>query len=88
MLDEFETISEISILRCYILLGENVVVSQQLHGFIDASVGAYATVMYFRTEYENKNVRVCLMPSKTRVSPLTIPRDWNYCFVKTIIFHA
>ena len=77
LLEEYDTVSEISIPRCYVLLGENTIVSQQLHGFSDASVRAYAAVVYLRTEYENGHVRVCLVSSKTRVSPLkeqTIPR--------------
>ena len=77
LLEEFETISEISIPRCYLLLGKHAVVSQQLHGFSDASVRAYAAVVYLRTAYEDGCIGACLMTSKTRVAPIkeqTIPR--------------
>ena len=75
--EEFEAISEITIPRCYFLREHHAIVSQQLHGFSDASMRAYAAVVYLRTEYENGHVRVCLISSKTRVAPLkeqTIPR--------------
>ena len=74
--EEFETVSGISIPQCYFSL-EHSIVSQQLHGFSDASVRAYAAVVYLRTEYENGHVRMCLIASKTRVAPLkeqTIPQ--------------
>ena len=67
--------SEISIPRCYFSL-EHSIVSQQLHGFSDAPVRAYAAVVYLCTEHKNGHVRVCLIASKTRVAPLkeqTIP---------------
>ena len=75
--EEFEAVSEISIPRCYFHLEQHSIISQQLHGFSDASVRAYAAVVYLRTEYENGHVSVCLISSKTRVAPLkeqTIPR--------------
>ena len=74
---EFEAISEISIPRCYFDLQECGIVSQELHGFSDASIRGYAAVVYLRTEYEGGKVRLCLVSSKTRVAPLktqTIPR--------------
>jgi len=51
--------------------------SQQLHGFSDASDVAYAGVVYLRTEYEDADVTITLLYSKTRVAPLhkmTTPR--------------
>ena len=56
--------------------GQHSIVPQQIHGFSNASVRAYAAVAYLRTVYGNGHVRVCLMSSKTRVAPLkeqTIP---------------
>ena len=50
--------SEIRIPRYY-FSPEHSIVSQQLHGFSDASMQAYAAVVYLRTEYENGHVRVC-----------------------------
>ena len=77
LIEEIEAISEIRIPRCYLQLEHGTVVSQELHGFSDASVRAYAAVVYLRTEYTNGHVRVCLVSSKTRVAPLKeqfIPR--------------
>ncbi len=52
-------------------------VSLQLHGFSDASDVAYAGVVYLRTVYDNTDVSITLLYSKTRVAPLsksTTPR--------------
>ena len=76
LIQEFEILSEISIPRCY-FLPDQTIVSQQLHGFSDASGRAYAAVVYLRTEYQDGHVSIRLIASKTRVAPLkeqTIPR--------------
>ena len=76
LIQEFERLSEISVPRCYVLLDQKIV-SQQLHGFCDASRRAYAAVIYLRTEYQNGHIGICVVCSKTRVAPLkeqTIPR--------------
>ena len=52
-------------------------VSTELHGFSDASQGAYGACIYIRTVDQYRNVQVHLLSSKTRVSPLksiSIPR--------------
>lgn len=49
----------------------------QLHGFSDASERAYAMVVYVRSNYNDGQFEVGLVPSKTRVAPIkrqTIPR--------------
>jgi len=49
----------------------------ELHGFSDASMKAYAAVMYVRTESPSGVVSVHLLTAKTRIAPvkqLTIPR--------------
>ncbi|XP_036340111.1 uncharacterized protein LOC118749414 [Rhagoletis pomonella] len=60
-------ITDIKVPRCYPLVshGERV----QLHTFVDASVDAYAAVVYLRAE-KNADVDCCLVASKTRVAPL------------------
>ena len=76
LIEEFEKLSEISIPRCYVLF-DHKIVSQQLHGFCDASKRAYAAVVYLRMEYQNGHVSICVVCSKARVAPLkeqTIPR--------------
>ena len=66
LIQEFEKLLEISVPRCY----DHKFVSQQLHGFCDASKRAYAAVVYLRTEYQNIHVSVCVVRFKTRVAPL------------------
>ncbi|XP_065361884.1 uncharacterized protein LOC135955462 [Calliphora vicina] len=51
--------------------------STQLHGFSDASIKAYAAVVYCRMEDEKGNIYVNIIASKTRVAPLkqiSLPR--------------
>ena len=67
--EEFELLSEIHIPRCYFLPNQTII-SQQLHGFSDASMRAYAAVVYLRTEYQPGNVCTHLVAAKTRVAPL------------------
>ncbi|XP_071052897.1 uncharacterized protein [Onthophagus taurus] len=53
----------------------------EVHGFSDASFDAYGAVVYLRV-LTNKEVRVSLLISKSKVSPLkrvTIPRLELYC---------
>ena len=76
LITELEFLTKIRVLRCYFLPGFNRLVTQ-IHGFSDASERAMGAVVYARTVYENGNVDVKLMASKTRVAPLkkqTIPR--------------
>ena len=49
----------------------------QIHAFSDASNTAYAAVVYTRSSYENGNVQVRLVASKSKVAPIkkqSIPR--------------
>ncbi|XP_067619637.1 uncharacterized protein [Eurosta solidaginis] len=67
-------IAKIRVPRCDPLVsgGERI----QLHTFVDASVDAYAAVVYLRAE-KGSIVSCCLVASKTRVAPLkplSIPR--------------
>ncbi|XP_067613175.1 uncharacterized protein [Eurosta solidaginis] len=67
-------IAKIRVRRCDPLVsgGERI----QLHTFVDASVDAYAAVVYLREE-KGSIVSCCLVASKTRVAPLkplSIPR--------------
>ena len=62
--------------RCYFAITMQPI-SIQIHGFSDASKRAYAAVAYLRTVYENGQVDVQLIASKTKVAPTkpqTIPR--------------
>ena len=62
--------------RCYFSGLELPVVSASLQGFCDASVNAYAAVVYLRIETA-EDVQLKFVTSKTRVAPLvkqTIPR--------------
>lgn len=67
---------QISIPRCYLHDIEGSPISISLCGFCDASMKAYAAVVYLRTEAVC-GIRVQFIVSKTRVTPtqeLTIPR--------------
>jgi hypothetical protein len=49
----------------------------QLHGFSDASKRAYAAVVYMKFVYEDGQIEVRLISSKTKVAPIkqqSIPR--------------
>ena len=52
-------------------------VSVQLYGFSDASISAYPAMLYMRTCFENGEIDVRTIASKTKVTPIkqqTIPR--------------
>lgn len=44
----------------------------QIHGFCDASMAAYAAVVFVRVENDDQNVLVNLVTAKTKVAPLKI----------------
>ena len=76
ILVELGALTNLSVDRCYFNT-ESTRVKLQLHGFCDASLQAYAAVVYLRTIYTDGNVMVRILTSKTRVSPIksqTIPR--------------
>jgi len=71
---ELQSLNTIRIPRCYF---DQDQIETQLRAFSDASNKAYAAVIYTRTTYENGNVQVRIVASKTRVEPVktrTIPR--------------
>ena len=62
--------------RCY-FDKESHICSISLHGFCDASVHAYAAVVYIRATYDDHSPTCALVTAKTRVAPvkqLSIPR--------------
>ena len=62
--------------RCY-FASTSTPIDIQIHAFSDSSKKAYATAVYFRSEYDDGKVEVILLSSKTRVAPIeqrTIPR--------------
>jgi len=76
LIGELETLGKVKIPICYFKKEMRQIFSE-LHGFSDASKNAYAAVLYLRTAYDDGSVSVCLVVSKTRVSPVkkqTIPR--------------
>jgi len=65
-----------SIPRCYFWSVSDATSRCSLHGFCDASLGAYAAVVYMKTETASGS-STSFVASKTRVAPLsnqTIPR--------------
>lgn len=74
--DEINTLAEIKVPRCYFVQGKKVAL-KEIHGFSDASEKAYAAVVYVLIYYEDGEIDVQLVASKTRVAPIkkqTIPR--------------
>ena len=74
LLNELKCLNDVKIPRCYF---RSRPVQFELHGFSNASHRAYAGVVYVRSLYENGEIDVRLVASKTRVAPLkrqTIPR--------------
>ncbi|XP_060649602.1 uncharacterized protein LOC132786893 [Drosophila nasuta] len=73
-LDLVPTLNNLRIARC--LKGVSAARCLEMHTFVDASVNAYAAVVYIRDEVDDQ-VHCSLVASKTRVAPLkpiSIPR--------------
>ncbi|GFS85647.1 uncharacterized protein TNCV_4759851 [Trichonephila clavipes] len=73
-IDSLEAVNNISIDRCIVI---HSVESFELHAFSDASENAYGLSIYLKSICALGEVKVCLVTSKSRVSPLkqiSIPR--------------
>ena len=73
---ELECLNTVRIPRCY-FDPQSHPTEIQIHAFSDASNTAYAAVVYTRSSYENGNVQVRLLASKSRIAPIkkqSIPR--------------
>lgn len=74
-IESFDAIKDFKIPRCLYLNKHSL--STELHVFCDASEKAYATVIYWRVNYEDGSFGVNLVASKnyvTPLKPLSIPR--------------
>ena len=74
---ELEELPTIKVPRCLRFAPEQVVLSETLHTFVDASQDAYGAVVYLKVSYESGSVSSQLVAAKTRVAPLaatSIPR--------------
>lgn len=78
LLENLSTSSDLVFDRLYCFKDENdPFQSVQLHGFSDASCGAYGCCVYLRFRYLSGKVKTILVTSKSRVKPLSdvsIPR--------------
>ena len=72
-LDDAEKVDHIAIRHQYFSTVTKKVSSASLHGFADASNGAYYAVVYLCAETED-GYTTSLAASKSRVAPLTTPR--------------
>ena len=73
---ELADLETVKISRCPFYLHQTGV-SVQIYGFSDASLDAYAAIVYLRTEYSPIDVQVTYLMAKTKVAALegaTIPR--------------
>ena len=57
-----------------VFCSDSSVLDMQLHGFSDASVEAYACVIYLRVVYSTKRIDTSLIMSKSRITPKTKPQ--------------
>ena len=76
IVNELPSLNAVRISRCYYLLHMRPV-KTELHAFSDASNKAYAAVIYMRSIYENGQILIRFVASKTRIAPVktqTIPR--------------
>lgn len=76
LIDDLEKAKPITLPRCYFGCAEEKIVSRQLHGFCDASIAAYAAVIYLVVTTTTRRYTV-FVTAKTRVAPIqkqTIPR--------------
>ena len=74
---ELSHLSHIKIPRCLREISDEVEVGKNLHVFVDASEKAYAAVVYQRNVYQNGNISMAFVASKSKVAPLkavSIPR--------------
>ena len=74
---ELEELPTIKIPRCLRFGQEEVLLSETLHTFVDASQDAYGAVVYSRVIYKSGLVSSRLVAAKSRVAPLaatSIPR--------------
>jgi len=69
---ELASFMSVRIPRCYFLTDSSPI-DVQFHGFCDASLQAYAAVLYVRSVYPNGHIEVRIVASKTRVSPMKKP---------------
>ncbi|XP_037047939.1 uncharacterized protein LOC119082532 [Bradysia coprophila] len=53
-------------------LGTSKTCKVELYGFSDASIKAYAAVVYSRVEYEDGTVKVSIISGKTKVAPIKV----------------
>jgi hypothetical protein len=68
LVGELEKVEQIVFPRCFVVGVEEEVTSYSLHGFCDASVKAYAAVIYLKMKTLH-GVYVRFVTSKSRVSP-------------------
>ena len=69
--DELSLLTDFAINRCY-QHKEKDILAMELHGLADASMSAYAYVIYLRVLYTDASVSVSLVYSKTKVAPLKV----------------
>ena len=71
-LKSLSTIEFVSVPRHYFYHNTyNPVVTIELHGFYDASMKTYGCCVYLRFDHRSKFVKVVLVTSKSRISPLS-----------------
>ena len=97
ILIELGMLGDIRIDGCYFTM-DTTPIDLQLHGFCDASIEAYAAVVYLRVTYSDDSIVTMISVSKTRVAPFkvqTIPcmellsaviQAWLITTIRNILF--
>lgn len=73
---EFGALTKSAVPRFY-FMNKRRPLCRRLHGFSDVFENPIAATVYMRTVYQDGDIEVCLVASKTKVSPLkkqSIPR--------------
>ena len=72
LINSLKEVDQLSFNRNYCYYDKNDPFEKiELHGFSDASTKAYGCCVYLRYLYKSGKVKICLVTSKSRISPMT-----------------
>ena len=86
ILSQLQCLNSVQVPRCY--FGGDPYTTRQLHGFINASDGAFAAVVYLRSVYDNNCVKTVLIASKIRVAPMKKQKYTTFGVTRSCYFES